>query len=144
MMRAISRWLGETIRHLQLRFSGRSVEVTERSRAAIGREGERLAVRCLKKQGFRIVARNFRAAGAEIDLVAMDHGTLVFVEVKRRIGTSAGTPQEAVDQHKQERIRRAAAVFTSRYRAESHPTRFDVVAISGAGRPQVEHLRDTF
>ena len=111
---------------------------------AVGQQGEQLAERYLKRRGFRIVARNFRAAGAEIDLVAMDDETLVFIEVKRRIGTSAGTPGEAVDARKQEQIRRAARIFVGRYRANDHRMRFDVVAISGAGRPQIEHLKDAF
>lgn len=116
----------------------------EPSRVARGREGEQLAERHLKRLGFRIVERNFRAAGAEIDLVAMDHGTLVFVEVKWRLGTSAGTPEEAVNRHKQDQIRRAAGIFAGRYRANEYPMRFDVIAITGADRPHLEHLKDAF
>ena len=139
---AITRWLVEMLGRLGL---GDELDSGDRlSRFEVGRQGEQLAERFLKRQGFRIVARNFRAAGAEIDLVAMDGETLVFIEVKRRIGTSAGTPGEAVDARKQEQIRRAAGAFAGRYRARAYPTRFDVVAISGASRPQIEHLKDAF
>ena len=144
MMRpaAISQWFSDLLG--KLRWAG-GVDATVRpSRVAVGQQGEQLAERYLKRRGFRIVARNFRAAGAEIDLVAMDDETLVFIEVKRRIGTSAGTPGEAVDARKQEQIRRAARIFVGRYRADDHRMRFDVVAISGAGRPQIEHLKDAF
>ena len=106
---AISGWFSDLLN--KLRFAGPTGSDGKLSRFAVGQQGERLAERHLKRQGFRILARNFRAAGAEIDLVAMDGQTLVFIEVKRRIGVSAGTPGEAVDWRKQEQIRRAAGVF---------------------------------
>lgn len=120
---------------------------TQASAASIrlGAWGERVAARHLKRAGYRIVSRNFRAAGAEIDLVALDGETLVFVEVKTRLGARAGDPQEAVDWRKQSTIRRAAAIFASRNRAESRPIRFDVVAIAGDGvERRVEILKDAF
>jgi putative endonuclease len=114
-------------------------------RHSFGRRSERLAERHLKSRGYRIVARNFRAAGAEIDLVALDGDTLVFVEVKARRSTAAGTPAEAVDERKQRRLRRAASVFAARRRADGRPMRFDVVAIRGEGRGRtLEHLRNAF
>jgi hypothetical protein len=63
---------------------------------ALGRRGERAAERHLRRCGYRIVARNFRAAGAEIDLIAMDGDTLVFVEMKTRSSASAGAPVDAL------------------------------------------------
>jgi putative endonuclease len=113
------------------------------SRYRFGRGGERMAERHLLRLGYRIVARNFRAAGAEIDLVAVDNATVVFVEVKRRSG--AGAPEESVDQRKQEQIRRAAETFAQRYRAGEHPMRFDVIAITDEGRRhRLVHLKDAF
>jgi len=115
------------------------------ARVRLGRRGERIAERHLRRNGYRIVARNFRAAGAEIDLVAMDGETLVFVEVKTRFGDEAGTPQEAIDSRKEEHMRRAAEAFAARYRAGDRAMRFDVVAISGEGRSRrLELLRDAF
>jgi putative endonuclease len=117
------------------------------ARFRYGRRGEQMAERYLLRLGYRIAARNFRAAGGEIDLVAVDHGTVVFVEVKRRSGTGAGAPEESVDDRKQERIRRAADAFAQRFKAGEHPMRFDVIAISEEGgrhRRRLEHLKDAF
>jgi putative endonuclease len=115
------------------------------SRYRFGRGGERMAERHLLRLGYRIAARNLRAAGAEIDLVAVDNATVVFVEVKRRSGAGAGAPEESVDQRKQEQIRRAAETFAQRYRAGEHPMRFDVIAITDEGRRhRLVHLKDAF
>jgi putative endonuclease len=112
---------------------------------ALGRRGERAAEKHLRRIGYRIVARNFRAVGAEIDLVAMDGGILVFVEVKTRRNRAAGAPEEAVDERKQKRLRRAAEVFATRYRAEDTEMRFDVVAVDASGRRlEIELLRNAF
>lgn len=111
----------------------------------LGQRGERVAARYLRRRGYRIVTRNFRAAGAEIDLVALDGPTLVFIEVKTRLAASAGAPEEAVGRRKQERLRRAAQIYGARHRAEDRPMRFDVVAISGEGRRRrVELFKDAF
>ncbi len=111
----------------------------------LGRTSERLAERHLRGSGYRLLARNFRAAGAEIDLVAADGETIVFVEVKARLSDRSGRPEEAVDGRKQERIRRAAEIYLSRHRAHRAPVRFDVVAITGKGAGRrVELFRDAF
>src|SRR6202046_55546 len=99
-----------------------------RAQLPLGRRGERAAEKHLRHSGYRIVARNFRAAGAEIDLVAMDGETLVFVEVKTRRSLDAGAPEEAVDERKQKRMRRAAEVFARRYGADEVEMRFDIAA----------------
>ncbi|HEY6394868.1 MAG TPA: YraN family protein [Candidatus Binataceae bacterium] len=122
-------------------------ERSERScaRLALGRKGEKIAERHLKRRGYRIIARNYRVAGGEIDLVAMDGDTLVFVEVKTRHGRGAGMPEEAVDARKQNRMRRAAEFFALQYRAGERAMRFDVVAIIADGRKhQLELLKDAF
>jgi putative endonuclease len=104
-----------------------------------------MAERHLRRLGYRIVERNYRAAGAEIDIIAMDGETIVFVEVKRRTSTAAGTPEEAVDAAKQEQIRRAAEAFVEHYRAAERDARFDVVAIVDDGRKRrIQHLKDAF
>jgi putative endonuclease len=138
---AMSTPIGNALKNLRLRLIGAGA--ADASRSALGREGEQIAERYLKRQGFRIVARNFRARGAEIDLVAMDHDTLVFVEVKRLLD-GAGAPEDAVNRHKRQQIRRAAEAFIGRYRAGQYPARFDVVAIRGTERPHLEHLKDAF
>ena len=111
----------------------------------LGRRGERAAEKHLRRVGYRIVARNFRAAGAEIDLVAMDGDTLVFVEVKTRRSRDAGAPEEAVDERKQKRMRRAAEIFATRYRADEVEMRFDIIAVDASGkRLEIDLLRNAF
>jgi len=91
------------------------------------------------------VACNFRAAGAEIDIVAVDGDTLVFVEVKTRLGTGAGRPEDSVHGLKQHRIRRAAAIFARARAMDDRPMRFDVVAVSRPeGRWRIEIIKDAF
>ena len=116
-----------------------------RAQLPLGRRGERAAERHLRRTGYRIVARNYRAAGAEIDLVAMDGDVLVFVEVKTRRSREAGAPEEAVDERKQKRMRRAAEIFATRYRADDITMRFDIVAVDASGeRLEIELLRNAF
>ncbi|MFC2095023.1 YraN family protein [Candidatus Bipolaricaulota bacterium] len=105
-----------------------------------GDESEDKACHFLQEQGFRIVARNWRTRTGEVDIVARDGGTLVFVEVKARSGGGFGGPEAAVDRSKQRRIISAALSFMEVTECEL-PTRFDVVAI----RPgKLYHYRDAF
>ena len=120
-------------------------ELPWRRRIPLGPRGEQIARRYLRRCGYLILARNYRAMGAEIDLVALDDSELVFVEVKARAGVEAGTPQEAVDERKQEQIRRAAESYVAARHAEGVATRFDVIAITGAGRGRkLELIKDAF
>ena len=123
-----------------------SAWITElRAQLPLGRRGERAAEKYLGRNGYRIVARNFSAAGPEIDLVAMDGETLVFVEVKTRRNREAGAPEEAVDERKQKQIRRAAEMFAMRYREDEIEMRFDIVAVDASGeRLEIELLRNAF
>ena len=120
-------------------------EMPWRKRVPAGRRGEQVAARHLKRCGYVILARNYRTAGAEIDLVALDDSSLVFVEVKFRAGSGFGTPAEAVDLDKRERIRRAAHAFAEWRGVPDLPARFDVVALSGVGRAcRLELVKDAF
>ena len=127
-------------------IAGASAWIAElRAQLPLGRRGERAAEKYLRRSGYRIVARNFRAAGAEIDLVAMDGDVLVFVEVKTRRSREAGAPEEAVDERKQKQIRRAAEIFATRYRADDVTMRFDIIAVDASGkRLEIELLRNAF
>jgi putative endonuclease len=118
-------------------------------RLRYGERSEHIAARHLKWRGYKIIARNFKAAGAEIDIIVKDRDTIVFVEVKARMSDAMGRPELAVDDRRQYRIRRAAEIFANRFRrselAEERPMRFDVIAISGDGRRRkVEHLKGAF
>jgi putative endonuclease len=95
-----------------------------------GREGEERAVAFLREHGYRVLARNVRVPGGEVDVVALDGGFLVFVEVKRRDGTRFGGALGAVDARKRAVLRRIAADY-AQVVAPSAKIRFDVVALDG-------------
>jgi putative endonuclease len=113
----------------------------------LGFRGERAAQRFLKRKGYRIVARGLRLRGGELDLVAVDGRTVVFVEVKTRTSHDAGHPAEAVDHNKQKRITRAALRFIQRHGLFDCRCRFDVVAVtwpSNQKKPTIEHYENAF
>jgi putative endonuclease len=118
-------------------------------RRALAAEGEACAAAHLAARGYRIVARNVRAGGVEIDLVAERAGLVVFVEVKTRSTRAHGAPEEAVDARKRARLVRAAAAWLhERRRAGSAPrrVRFDVVTCETqpGGGLAVRHLDGAF
>ncbi len=110
----------------------------------LGRDGERVAARFLKRRGFKILVRNYDAPSGELDLIARDGDSLVFVEVKTR---REGTPAEAVTDEKQRRMTLASLHFLRRHRALEVRSRFDVVAIVwplGKRSPVIEHIPNAF
>jgi putative endonuclease len=109
---------------------------------AQGALGEALAERHLVDRGLRIVARNYRCRGGEIDLVADDRGTLVFVEVRMRRNARFGGAAASIDARKQARIVLAARHYLLGKR--ERPCRFDVVLLSGASPSSLEWIRDAF
>ncbi len=110
------------------------------NKTRLGRSAEQQAVNYLGKQGYKIVCRNFRIRRAEIDIIAMHEGWLVFVEVKARSSGLFGGPAEAVDLRKQDRIVKAARGYMALKKTEL-PARFDVITIGPAG---LEHIKDAF
>jgi putative endonuclease len=94
-----------------------------------GRKGERLACRFLMRQGFDILARRFRGHQGEIDLIAFEGTTLVFIEVKTRSSRDYGDPWEFVDWEKQQRFRLTAEEFIARYDIAQYAYRFDIVSV---------------
>ena len=115
-------------------------------RRALGAEGETRAAAHLTSRGYRIVDRNVRAGGVEMDLVARRGRLLVFVEVKTRRGAAQGPPELAVDAAKQARLTRGAAAWLREHRPRVDRVRFDVVACRAApdGRWRIEHLEGAF
>jgi len=113
-----------------------------------GRRGEDLACRHLEAQGLRLLERNYRCRAGEIDLVMLDGGTLVLVEVRSRSGATHGGAAATVDGRKQQRFTRAAQhLLLTRPDYRRLPARFDVVALDGgpAGeQPRVTWIRDAF
>lgn len=112
----------------------------------IGRAAEAAAARMLEREGYRILQRNFRARGGEIDLVAQDGGTLAIVEVRYRAGGRYGGGAESVTTGKQRRIVRAARVLlAAQPLLARYPARFDVVEVSGpADALSCRLIRDAF
>jgi putative endonuclease len=110
----------------------------------LGKEGEKLAVQFLKARGFRIIDRNYRTAFGEIDVIAEEGGVLVFVEVKTRSGDAYGSPFEAVDRRKREKIKKVALCYLKEIRKQP-PARFDVLSIDvESGRKKIDHIKDAF
>lgn len=108
----------------------RSPRRPEDPRHALGRRGEKLACRFLRRKGYKILRRNFRAQhGGEVD-VACRHGqTLVFVEIKTRGGTGHGRPADAVNAAKQRLIIRGAQAWLRMLDNPDIPYRFDIVEV---------------
>ena len=106
------------------------------TRAALGSAGERLAAGWLEARGFRVLARNWRCAYGELDIVAEEAGELVFVEVKTCRGTAYGLPEEAITANKRAHLTAAAQCYLAEAQRETQPYRIDVVAVqlNGQGR----------
>lgn len=105
--------------------------VGKHTNKAIGDYGEKLAVKYLKKQGYKIVKTNYKIRIGEIDIIAMDGDFLVFVEVKYRSTALYGLPNEAVDKHKREKIKRVTLYYLMHTDMLEAYVRFDVVQILG-------------
>jgi putative endonuclease len=114
-------------------------------RRIIGRRGEDRAAQYLRRRGYRILARNWRCRLGEIDLIALDGNTLVFVEVKTRRGETFGPPEAAVRAGKQRQIARVAEAFLTASGLRGAVCRVDVVAVDlTAGPARVTWIRDAF
>jgi putative endonuclease len=114
-----------------------------------GAGAERAAELFLQRQGLRIVTRNYRTARGEIDIVADDDGTLAFVEVRMRSGSTFGGAEESIDRRKRRRIVAAARHFLASGASAEPPCRFDAMLLTPRSRTTlddyaVEWLRDAF
>jgi putative endonuclease len=114
-------------------------------RDAMGDRGENLAARHLQSRGYKIIARNYRCELGEIDIVARDGRTLVFVEVKTRAYDDPA-PEDQVNPAKMHQLTKAAKVFLSRYGTPQPPARFDVVAVlwPNGREPIIRHTPHAF
>jgi putative endonuclease len=116
-----------------------------RARVRLGQIGEDLACAELERRGYVVLARRYRRRSGEIDIIATDRGTLVFVEVKARDGGSCGLPAEAVTGLKRQRLVATARDYLARHPAHDRPCRFDVVAVYvGEAGPVVELFPNAF
>ena len=140
-------WATRLIRRLAARRGRRGGE-------DLGRLGESLACKLLKRRGMKILARNYRCPAGEVDVIALARRrrspgaeTLVFVEVKTRSSDRYTAPESAVDAAKRRRMSRVADYYRAARRAEDLPARFDIVSVvippDGAA-PRIDHIADAF
>lgn len=112
-----------------------------------GQWGEARALQHLSDRGYTIVATNYRKRYGEIDIIAKDGNTLVFIEVKCRSHQGFGSALEAVDFRKQQRICRVAMEYLQSHREDEGDARFDVIAIyrrAGTESASIEHIENAF
>ena len=117
------------------------------SHLVLGQAGEKLAVRYLKKNGHKILFRNFRAPhGGEVDIVCRDkrHDELVFVEVKTRTSENFGRPFDAVDRKKRRLILRGAMTWLRMLDMPDIVFRFDVIEVVMTSPPAIRHIENAF
>ncbi len=112
---------------------------------SIGRLGEETAVKILKKNGYEIIERNYRAKFGEIDIIAHDGEYTCFVEVKLRKNDEFGSPGDFIDEHKRNRIIKTAQYYAVKKQIYDTPIRFDAVLLTGNGRKyKAELIKDAF
>ena len=115
------------------------------SRVVLGRIGEDLACRELETRGYVILERRYRRRGGEIDIIARDGATMVFVEVKAREGRDFGDAAESITPRKRRRMTSVALDYLARNRIAECPCRFDVVAIHMENElPVIELYQNAF
>jgi putative endonuclease len=111
----------------------------------LGKKGEEMALRFLKKKGYQIIERNYTCKMGEMDIIAREKDTLAFIEVKTRTSSMFGPPQLAVNDAKQWQLSKVALYYLKEKRLEDIKARFDVVAILlGQEGGEIELIKDAF
>jgi putative endonuclease len=108
------------------------------ARIKSGKSGEELAVSCLRKEGYKIVERNYRTKLGEIDIIADCKGCICFIEVRAKNNTIFGLPEETILKKKQLQISRAALAYIKKLKLEDKSCRFDVVCVQDVDSPNPE------
>ncbi len=120
-------------------------DTTRTARQRDGDLAEALAATYLSQQGLQILERNYRVRGGELDLIALDGETLVFVEVRYRKNARFGGAAASIDARKQQRLIHAAQVYLLKHpRQALRPCRFDCVLLDALHRPQIDWIKDAF
>lgn len=122
------------LKHLTSKFSLFFGPVKKSNRKNLGKAGEALAYRYLKRHGYTIQERNYSTPIGEIDIIAEDADVLVFVEVKMKRSDSYGLPEEAINSKKMHKLTRLAQLYIKNEKLYNRKARFDVVAILDRGR----------
>ena len=119
---------------------------TQGHRHELGRAGESLAAEYLEEQGLAVLARNWRCAQGELDIVASDGDQVIFCEVKTRAGVDYGAPYDAVNPGKVRRLRELARTWLAEHRLSGCRVRFDVVSVlwPPGGPVRIDHFAEVF
>lgn len=116
-----------------------------RERLDLGKEGEELALKKMKRMGYKCIARNYRCVLGEIDMIALHRDCLVFIEIKTRKGRSLGYAKEAIDGRKRRQLSKVALAYMKANNCCDTKSRFDVVAIHmGDGKEEIEVIQNAF
>jgi putative endonuclease len=119
--------------------------VPRREKKELGKKGEEVALRFLKKKGYRIIEKNYVCKMGEMDIIAKEKDTLAFVEVKTRTSMEFGPPQLAVNSSKQRQLSKVALNYLNEKRLNNVKARFDVVAILlRPEKEEIELIKDAF
>lgn len=113
----------------------------------LGIRGEKAAAKYLKRHGYKVITTRLRQRYGEIDIIALEGETVVFVEVKTRRDASQGRGAEAVDSERQSRLTRAALAFLKSHGLLEYPSRFDVIEVYWSNNqrsPKINHIREAF
>lgn len=115
-----------------------------KTRQTLGQRGEQLALAHLLKRGYSILSTNWRCATGELDIVARQHDTVVFVEVRTRYAHTTEAALESVTPRKQEKLSSLAHLFLEAHDLESATWRIDVIAVAfpRSGAPQLDHVEN--
>ena len=116
------------------------------ARISSGKSGEELAVSYLRREGYKIIERNYRTMLGEIDIIADHKGCICFVEVRAKNNSAFGLPEETILKKKQLQISKAALAYIKKFKLEDKSCRFDVVSISGIDGPDpiIKLIKDAF
>ena len=109
------------------------------TRKTIGLRGEQEAIRYLRKRGYKIVSHRERILRGDIDIVALDKRTVVFIEVRSKTTTERGHPTETIDTRKKQRICTLANAYIKRHRLEDYSFRLDVVTVLFTGPASIQN-----
>lgn len=112
------------------------------NKTTIGKYGEDLACKFIKQKGYKILERNFRIRGGEIDIVALDGNTLVYVEVKTRTSHKFGFPEESVNYHKLKFLERAAKFYRANRKNLPELERIDVISVDLSNKQEIKLLKN--
>jgi putative endonuclease len=116
-----------------------------KERLELGKFGEELAYKKIKRLGYKKIIRNYRCPQGEVDLIANDGDTLVFIEIKTRRDKSVGYAKEAVNARKRRQLSKVALFYMKSNNCFETKARFDVIAISlKGGKPLIEVIKNAF